>query len=118
MDIDVEFRTANLLRQGMSPEDIVLLILQEQQVLSAQQAALIEQQNALATGQQEIQRDVHLLSSSARKGKGPSRSAPTDGEDADDEESGSDDSGDEVQKEKMPRGFHVLSIMIRSTFVS
>lgn len=118
MDVDVQPRTDSLLHQGLSPEDIVLLVLQEQQALSAQQVSLFEQQKALATGQQEIQRDVHLLSSSARKGKGPSRSAPSDGEDADGEENGSDDAREEVRKEKMPRRFHVLSIVTRSTFAS
>ena len=114
--MDVDERPRSLLPAAVAPNDIALLVLQEQQAITEQQKAIFEQQKAIVTGQKDIQRDVqNILSSPARKQKGRSSnsrrtsagsSAGQDADDEGDDESGSDDEGSS-KKDKLPSRFHV-----------
>lgn len=114
--MDVDERPRSLLPAAVVPNDIALLVLQEQQTITEQQKAIFEQQRTIVIGQKDIQRDVqNILSSPARKQKGHSSnsrrtsagsSAGQDADDEGDDESGSDDKGSS-KKDKLPSRFHV-----------
>ena len=116
MDVDGESHRSHI------PEDLTILVLQEQQSIVEKQELIFEQTQALVNGQKELQREMQQLQSTSPAGckrkrshahQTGSGSPNNDADDEDEDDDGSDEARPRKKKGKLPSIFHVIH-----TFVS